>query len=118
MKKVILFSTLIALTIFAGSASAIGEREKGVLIGIGTSLLYDRVFRQPQGFPGGYPGPGGYGGYGAVGTYGSFPPFRCSAPNPQSVQCSYERGQYERARQIHQQERQDAYRCGRYGECN
>lgn len=116
MKKIsFVFGVIVVLVflIWSGQASALGEREKGVLIGIGSSIIYDRVFRNGGGY--GYPGPGGYGGYG---NQGSFPPFRCSSPNPQSVQCAYERGVYERERQVWQEEKNAAYRCGRYGECN
>ena len=111
MKKVILFVAMIALMIYSTTSSALGEREKGVLIGIGTSIVYDRVFRNGGfGYPGSYPG--------TYGNNGAFPQFRCSHPNPQSVQCSYERGVYERERQIWQEEKNAAYRCGRFGECD
>ena len=95
---VVVFLLLIQWT---SEAKAIGDTERGILYGLGIYKLYDVVTAQEPWEPGK--------------TYGnsdSFPPFRCRGD---SVRCSYERGVYEREREIWEDDKQKAYECGRYG---
>lgn len=103
-----LISFLVVSIFFSTHASALGKREEGVLIGIGSALLVGSVMRDRDYGGGDY-------GYGRYGNRDEFPPFRCRS---NSVQCAYERGVWEREREIWLQEKDQAYRCGRYGECD
>ena len=111
MKSLIL--ALLAATLVSTNVNALGKREEGVLIGIGSAILINSVMRDRE--------------HNDVRDYGydhydryrwsrvnEFPAFRC---RDNSVQCAYERGVWERERAIWKQERDHAYRCGRYGEC-
>ena len=103
-----LISYLVASIFFSTNASALGKREEGVLIGIGSAILVSSMTRDRNYSEGDY-------GYGRYGNRDEFPPFRCRS---NSVQCAYEMGVWEREREIWLQERDQAYRCGRYGDCN
>ena len=97
MNKVI----AIALLLTSTQAVALGDTEEGILYGLGLYKLYDIITEQPDWEPGQ--------------TYGSsseFPPFRCRG---NSIQCSYERGVYEREREEWEDAKQKAYECGRTG---
>ena len=111
MKSLIL--AVLAATLVSTNANALGKREEGVLIGIGSAILINSVMRDRE--------------HNDVSDYGydhqaryrwsrvnEFPAFRC---RDNSVQCAYERGVWERERAIWKQEKDQAYRCGRYGEC-
>jgi len=104
-------SALVISMLFASNANALGKREEGVLIGLGSAILIGSVMNNDRSYGG---GDYGYGGYGNYGNRGEFPPFRCRGD---SVRCAYERGVWEREREIWQREKDTAYRCGRYGEC-
>lgn len=111
MKKLFVVALVM---IFATNAHALGRREEGAIIGLGSAFILHEIFGDRNGSY------GGYGGYGTRDTYGygdygrEFPPFRCRGD---SVRCAYERGVWEREREIWQKEKDNAYRCGRYGEC-
>ena len=110
-----LIAAAIAVSLLSVSnANALGKREEGVLIGLGSAILLGNVYRngETRRTGGAY---GGYGGYGRGYGYGQtdFPPFRC---NGNSVDCSYQRGVWEREREIWLQAKDDAYMCGRYPE--
>ena len=111
MKSLIL--AVLAATLVSANVHALGKREEGVLIGIGSAILINSVMRDRE--------------HNDVGNYGhdhhyryrwssgnELPAFRC---RDTSVQCAYERGVWERERAIWMQEKDRAYRCGRYGEC-
>jgi len=111
MKSLIL--TLLVATLVSTNVNALGKREEAVLIGIGSAILINSVMRDRE--------------HNDVSDYGydhhdryrwsrvnEFPAFRC---RDNSVQCAYERGVWERERAIWKQEKDHAYRCGRYGEC-
>lgn len=109
MKTVIaaaLATGLVLSTFSASDAQAWGDREQGILVGIGSTILLDRIFN-PRNRSMSYP----------QDVYGSrngrFPPFHCSGSD---VECAYERGVYERKRQEWQEMKQEAYICGRYPE--
>tara|TARA_B100001057_G_scaffold294419_1_gene294521 strand:+ start:1155 stop:1493 length:339 start_codon:yes stop_codon:yes gene_type:complete len=111
MKSLIL--ALLAATLVSTNVNAIGKREEGVLIGIGSAILINSVLRDRE-----HNDVSDYG-YGHHDRYrwsrgNEFPAFRC---RDNSVQCAYERGVWERERAIWMQEKDRAYRCGRYGEC-
>ena len=111
MKSLIL--ALLAATLVSTNANALGKREEGVLIGIGSAILINSVMRDRE-----HNDVSDYG-YDHHGRYrwsrvNEFPAFRC---RDNSVQCAYERGVWERERAIWKQEKDNAYRCGRYGEC-
>ena len=97
--------------VFSSNTFALGKTEEGVIIGLGSAFILHEVFGDRQ---------GSYGGYGTRDTYGygdygrQFPPFRCRGD---SVRCAYERGVWEREREIWLKEKDEAYRCGRYGDC-
>ena len=103
-----LISSLVVSIFFSTHVSALGKREEGVLIGIGSAILVGSVMRDRDYSGGDY-------GYGRYGNRDEFPPFRCRS---NSVQCAYKRGAWEREREIWLQEKDQAYRCGRYGECD
>lgn len=108
-----LIAAALAVSLFSTSnANALGKREEGVLIGLGSAILLGSVYRNGESRrTGGY----GYPTYGRGYGYGQtdFPPFRCHG---NSVDCSYQRGVWEREREIWLQEKEDAYLCGRYPE--
>ena len=111
MKSLIL--AVLAATLVSTNANALGKREEGVLIGIGSAILINSVMRDRE-----HNDVSDYG-YDHHGRYrwsrvNEFPAFRC---RHNSVQCAYERGVWERERAIWKQEKDHAYRCGRYGEC-
>jgi hypothetical protein len=108
------FKIGVAITVIGGGlmisqpAAALGDREEGVLIGIGSLLILDEIAERRD-----------------VGSFGvwrgnrptrDFPRFRCSSRD--GITCAYERGAWERERELWYQEQARAYRCGRYGECN
>jgi len=112
--KYLIAAALAVSLLSASNANALGKREEGVLIGLGSAMILSKVYR--NGGSGGYSG--GYGGYG--GTYGGygygntdFPRFRCRG---NSVDCAYQRGVWEREREVWLQQKDDAYMCGRYPE--
>ena len=102
------FRTVILVTavmsgfiLFAPSANAIGETERGILYGLGIYKIYDVITEEEE--------------WKSGQVYGSdqeFPPFRCSGD---SIKCAYERGLYEREREEWQDRKDKAYECGRYG---
>lgn len=111
MKSLIL--AVLAATLVSTNVYALGKREEGVLIGIGSAILINSVMRDRQ--------------HNDASDYGNdhhdryrwsrvaeFPAFRC---RDNSVQCAYERGVWERERAIWIREMDRAYGCGRYGEC-
>ena len=111
MKSLIM--AVLAATLVSTNVNALGKREEGVLIGIGSAILINSVMRDRE--------------HNDVGNYGydhhyryrwsrgnELPAFRC---RDTSVQCAYERGVWEREKAIWMQEKDRAYRCGRYGEC-
>ena len=102
-----LIPVLLSSLVFSTHANALGKREEGVLIGLGSAILVGSVLRDRN--------QGGDYGYGRYGDRNEFPPFRCRA---NSVQCAYERGVWEREREIWMQEKDAAVRCGRFGECD
>ena len=111
MKNLIL--AVLAATLVSTNANALGKREEGVLIGIGSAILINSVMRDRE-----HNDVSDYR-YDHHGRYrwsrvNEFPAFRC---RDNSVQCAYERGVWERERAIWKQEKDHAYRCGRYGEC-
>ena len=111
MKSLIL--AVLAATLVSNNANALGKREEGVLIGIGSAILINSVMRDRE-----HIDVSDYG-YDPHGRYrwsrvNEFPAFRC---RDNSIQCAYERGVWERERAIWKQEKDHAYRCGRYGEC-
>lgn len=120
-------SALVISMMFASNANALGKREEGVLIGIGSiwalnALSKDRNRDYDRERYERWVGTGQYGDA-YRGDFGQrsrhvqpteFPPFRCYGD---SVQCSYERGLWERERDEWLKDKDAAYRCGRYGEC-
>ena len=97
------------VAVFSSQTFALGKTEEGVIIGLGGAYILHEIFgeRSDRNY-------GGYGDYGYGNTSREFPPFRCRGD---SVRCAYERGVWEREREIWQKEKDHAYRCGRYGEC-
>ena len=104
--KYLIAAALAVSLLSASNANALGKREEGVLIGLGSAILLNSVYRNGEARR-----TGGYGDYGYSKT--DFPPFRCSGD---SVECAYQRGRWEREREIWLQEKEDAYLCGRYPE--
>lgn len=110
--KYLIAAALAVSLLSASNANALGKREEGVLIGLGSAILLGSVYRNGEARrTGGY----GYPTYGRGYGYGQtdFPPFRCHG---NSVDCAYQRGVWEREREIWLQEKEDAYLCGRYPE--
>ena len=88
MKSLIL--ALLAATLVSTNANALGKREEGVLIGIGSAILINSVADREHSDVSNY-------GYDHHGRYrwsrvNEFPAFRC---RDNSVQCAYERGVWE-----------------------
>ena len=104
--KYLIAAALAVSLLSASNANALGKREEGVLIGLGSAILLGSVYRNGEARR-----TGGYGDYNYSRT--DFPPFRCSGD---SVECAYQRGRWEREREIWLQEKEDAYLCGRYPE--
>ena len=95
--------SLFTLTFLLSShANAIGKREEGALIGVVSTLLVTSALQDRRST------------YDRHDTRSEFPPFRCHSD---SVQCAYERGVYEREHEKWLEEKDAAYRCGRYGDC-
>ena len=92
---------ILALMLVSTQAHAIGDREQGILYGVGLSWLWSEIRKEPQWTPGT-----------VYSAESEFPPFRCSGD---SVKCSYERGVYERERAEWMDRKNKAYECGRYG---
>ena len=108
MNKIIASIALVStLAVSATDANALGRREEGVLIGIGSTLILQGVFNRDRG-PVTYPQDGGWG---RTNRNGQFPPFRCTGSE---VDCAYERGVWERKRQEWEDMKAEAYLCGRY----
>ena len=105
--KYLIAAVLMTSIISVPDANALGRREEGVLIGLGSAILVGSVMRDRENRQSG--------GYGSYGRYGQtdFPDFRCRG---NSVECSYQRGVWEREREIWLQEKENAYMCGRYPE--
>ena len=108
-----LTAVLLAATLVSTNVNALGKREEGILIGIGSAILINSVMLGRE--------------HGHASDYrydhhdqhrwsrgNEFPVFRC---RDNSVQCAYERGVWEREKAIWVQERNRAYRCGRHREC-
>ena len=118
--KYLIAAALAVSLLSASNANALGNREEGVLIGLGSAILLGNVYRNSEARQTGSYGDYGYGGYGddwpkVYGPRGgsTFPPFRCRG---NSVDCAYQRGVWEREREIWLQAKDDAYMCGRYPE--
>ena len=115
MSHITWFKIGAAITIIVGGllmsqpAAALGDREEGVLIGIGSLLILDELAGRDRDV-------------GRIGVFRGnratrdFPRFRCSSRD--AVTCAYERGVWERERELWYKEQHRAYRCGRYGECD
>lgn len=110
----ILILALLSATFISTNANALGKREEGVLIGIGSAILVNSVMRaRAHDRAGDYEYGYHDGRYGFL-RGGEFPSFHC---RENSIECAYERGVWERERAIWMEEKDRAYRCGRYGEC-
>ena len=73
-----LIPVLLSSLVFSTHANALGKREEGVLIGLGSAILVGSVLRDRN--------QGGDYGYGRYGDRNEFPPFRCRA-NSVPVTC-------------------------------
>jgi hypothetical protein len=104
MKKLLVFVIIMSMS---PAAFAWGDREQGILTGIGAMIIYDQIAKD-KGYPVSRGGYGGYGGYGHTG----YPSFRCYGTE---IQCAYERGVYERERREYEEAKRRAYECGRHG---
>ena len=106
-----LIPALLAAALISANANALGKREEGVLVGLGSAILINSVIRDRD-----YSGEHRYDHQSQFGwSRGKeLPAFQC---RDNSVQCAYERGVWERERAIWMQRKDRAYRCGRYGEC-
>ncbi len=105
--KYLIAAVLVTSIFSVSSANALGRREEGALIGLGSALLIGSIYRNSQDRQSNE--------YGSYGRYGQtdFPNFRCRG---NSVDCSYQRGVWERQREVWLQEKENAYLCGRYPE--
>ena len=92
---------LVATLLFSQTVYSIGDREQGILYGIGLSWLWGEVTKEPEWTPGT-----------VYSAESEFPPFRCSGD---SIKCAYEKGVYEREREEWMDRKNKAYECGRYG---
>jgi len=106
--KSLLISVVAASALLASAqASAWGDREQGILIGVISGFALNEYRNQQQNQPMTYPNSG---------ASGQFPAFRCQGSE---VDCAYQRGVWERKREEWEQMKSDAYQCGRYGRnCN
>lgn len=109
-----LVSVAIAMSLLASNAHALGKREQGVLIGLGSAIVLGSVLDRDDRYDDYYDPNNPSDVY--YGRYRGFPKFRCEFRS--SVQCAYERGRWERARDEWYKDKDRAYRCGRYGECD
>lgn len=100
MKQLLAFVIVMSMS---PAVFAWGDREQGILTGIGAKIIYDHVTND-RGYP------SSRGGYGQRRT--GYPPFRCYGTE---IECAYERGVYERERREYEEAKQRAYECGRYG---
>lgn len=102
MKKVII---AFVLSMFAVQAHAWGDREQGILVGIGSAILVDKILDSRSTAPAPHYPP----------MYGStFPPFVCHASE---IECAYQKGVYDRQLREYENMKRRAYACGRYGRC-
>lgn len=99
MKKLIIALSLVAST----NAFAIGKTEKGVLIGVGSTILLGSLLENRDHDSQYYPS----------NPSGDFPPFRCTKD---TIECAYQRGKWEREREEWLAAKDRAYICGRYPE--
>ena len=90
---------------FSNNSHSIGATEQGVLYGIVGTVVLQKVFAEDKDSEEYFP----------QNPNGDFPPFRCSGG---SVECSYQRGVWEKQREEWLKAKDVAYRCGRYGECD
>jgi len=84
-------------------SKAIGSTEAGVLYGVFGTLVFQQITKNPKQSE-----------YYPHNPTGEFPPFRCSG---NSVECSFQRGVWEKQREEWLKAKDTAYRCGRYGKC-
>lgn len=104
MKKLIIYLLAAVCASVSVKSMALGDKEAGVLIGVGSTLLLGRILNPQDPNAKYYP----------YNPNGEFRPFRCSGD---SVQCAYERGVWERQYQEWMKEKDAAYQCGRFGHC-
>lgn len=90
-----IFAFILAATLSVNTF-AWGEKEQGVLIGIGGTLLIDQLMKLRR-----------------ERISNEYPPFRCTSPS--EIECSYQLGIYERERREYEEAKRRAYECGRYG---
>ena len=95
-------SFLLVMSILHSSkANALGQTEEGILYGIGIYKIWDIINEEEE--------------WRAGETYGnsdSFPPFKCRGD---AIDCSYQKGVYDREKEEWYDKKQKAYECGRYG---
>ena len=104
MKTIRYLTCTALLVVYSNPSYSVGATEQGVLYGVfGTLFLQhiNKATKEPE--------------YNPTNTTAEYPPFRC---NGDTVECSYQRGKWEREREEWLKEKDAAYRCGRYGECN
>ena len=104
-QKWILISLFILSLGFTPNSYSIGATEQGVLYGIVGTVVLQKVFAEDRDSEEYFP----------QNPNGDFPPFRCSGG---SVECSFQRGVWEKQYEEWLKAKDDAYRCGRYGECD
>jgi hypothetical protein len=101
MKKLLLVAMVTTLVFGSAQSKAWGPTEQGILMGVLGTITLGAIGRhhEDQYYP--------------ENPNGDFPPFRCSGG---SVDCSYQRGVWERERIEWQKAKDRAYECGRYPE--
>jgi hypothetical protein len=90
------FLVFVLIATLSSNTFAWGEKEQGVLIGIGGTLLIEELMRIRK----------------ATSENSGYPPFECKADE---IECAYRLGVYERERREYEERKRKAYECGRYG---
>ncbi len=87
--------TLVLIAVFSSNVFAWGEKEQGVIIGIGGTLLIEELLRLRKNQ-----------------SSDEYPKFECEV---NEIECAYRLGVYERERMKYEERKRKAYECGRYG---
>ena len=100
--RYLIFTTL--LVVYANPSHSIGATEAGVLYGVFGTLVLQKIQNNshpPE--------------YNPNDSTSEYPPFRC---NGDTVECSYQRGKWEREREEWLKAKDAAYQCGKFGKCD
>ena len=105
VRNLVFITVITSVTTFSTKSFSIGSTEQGVLYGVFGTVLLQKIFTKQDNTSQYYP----------ENPTGEFPPFRCSG---NSVECSFQRGVWEKQHEEWLKAKDVAYRCGRYGECD